>query len=290
MEDREAGTPEEEKARMPRRSGAVGRRVTGIYTNPLAEEGSRAIIAGSPFVKLSIIVPAYNEAKRIESCLQHLSQAVAANSDPQLETELIVVDNNSTDATADLARRGAARVVFEPVNQIARARNAGAAEASGDWLLFVDADTLVSAETLRETLGFIGAGRSVGGGTVLRYDRTPLLWKPILLVANAIVFLLRWTCGCYVFCRADAFREFGGYNQELFAGEDVEFGRAMLRWAKPRGLRVAMVRRHPPITSIRKLELYGTPAVLSLMARWLILGRSLERDKSRLQMFYDGKR
>jgi glycosyltransferase involved in cell wall biosynthesis len=40
---------------------------------------------------------------------------------------VIVVDNNSTDATAELARRGGARVVFEPVNQIARARNAGAA-------------------------------------------------------------------------------------------------------------------------------------------------------------------
>jgi glycosyltransferase involved in cell wall biosynthesis len=241
-------------------------------------------------VKLSIIIPAYNEAKRIGSCLQHLRVAVAANSGAQLETEVIVVDNNSTDATPELARCGEARVVFEPVNQIARARNAGAAEASGDWLLFVDADTLVSAETLREMLALIDTGRFVGGASVLRYDRTPLVWKPILLVANVIVFLLRWTCGCFAFCRADAFRDFGGYNQELFAGEDVELGRAMLRWGTPRGLGLATVRRHPPITSIRKLELYGTPAVLSLMARWLILGRSLERDKSRLQMFYDGRR
>jgi glycosyltransferase involved in cell wall biosynthesis len=243
-----------------------------------------------PAVKLSIIIPAYNEAKRIESCLQHLGAALAANVRPKFEAELIVVDNNSTDATPHLARRAGARVIFEPVNQIARARNAGAAHAAGDWLLFVDADTLVSGETLEEMLSLIGAGNVVGGAAVLRYDRTPLAWKPILFVANRVVSLMQWTCGCFGFCRADAFRDFGGYNQELFAGEDVEFGRTMLRWGKARGLRLATVRRHPPITSIRKLELYGTPAVLWLMARWLILGRSLERDKSRLQMFYDGKR
>jgi glycosyltransferase involved in cell wall biosynthesis len=241
-------------------------------------------------MKLSIIIPAYNEAKRIGSCLEHLCAALAGNGRRGWETELIVVDNNSSDATSELARRGGARVIFEPVNQIARARNAGAAQAAGDWLLFVDADTLVSAETLGEMLSLIETGNIVGGGTVLRYDRTPLTWKPVLFAANIVIFLLRWTCGCFVFCRADAFRAFGGYNQELFAGEDVEFGRAMRRWGKPRGLRVAMVRRHPPVTSIRKLDLYGTPAVVSLMVRWLILGRSLERDKSRLQMFYDGRR
>ena len=59
--------------------------------------------------------------------------------------ELIVCDNNSTDRTAEIARNAGARVVFEPVNQIARARNRGAAAATGDWLIFVDADSHPSA-------------------------------------------------------------------------------------------------------------------------------------------------
>src|SRR5947209_2260990 len=86
-------------------------------------------------MKLSIIIPAFNEAKRIASCLQHLSSALRANARSDLESEIIVVDNNSIDATAEIARNLGARVLFEPLNQIARARNAGASVATGDFLL-----------------------------------------------------------------------------------------------------------------------------------------------------------
>src|SRR5438876_11028275 len=60
--------------------------------------------------------------------------------------ELIVCDNNSDDRTAQIARAAGARVVFEPVNQIARARNTGAAHAAGEWLIFIDADSHPSRE------------------------------------------------------------------------------------------------------------------------------------------------
>lgn len=91
---------------------------------------------------LSIIIPAFNEERLIEQCLQSVYASLATNSQPGFTSEIIVVDNNSTDNTANLARQAGARVVFEPVNQIGRARNAGAAEATGDWLLFVDADSI----------------------------------------------------------------------------------------------------------------------------------------------------
>jgi glycosyltransferase involved in cell wall biosynthesis len=241
-------------------------------------------------MKLSIIVPAYNEAKRIEACLQHLSEALISNSRASLEHELIVVDNNSTDATAELARPYA-RIIFEPINQIARARNAGGAAASGDWLLFVDADTLVSAGTIGEMLAFIESDKFIGGGTILRYDRTPFFWKCFLFLSNRLVIpLLRWTAGCFIFCRADAFREFGGFNEKLFAGEDVEFGKAMMRCGKQHGRRVALLRRHPPITSIRKIDLYGSKEVFCLILRWLVFRNRTTKDKRYLHVFYDGRR
>jgi glycosyltransferase involved in cell wall biosynthesis len=241
-------------------------------------------------MKLSIIVPAYNEAKRIESCLQHLSAAVR-DCGRRLTAEMIVVDNNSTDATPDLARKAGARVVFEPVNQIARARNIGAAAALGDWFLFVDADTLVSAETLAEMFSLIDTGKFIGGAAILRYDRTPPFWKSFLFVSNRIVIpLMGWTAGCFMFCRSDAFREFGGFDPDLFAGEDVEFGKAMRRWGKPRGLGVAILRRHPPITSIRKIELYGSREIFLLILRWLLFPQRTGRDKTGLGVFYDGRR
>ena len=87
-------------------------------------------------MKLSVIVPAYNEAKWIQRCLSSVFAALQANAHPGLSSEVIVVDNNSTDGTGELARTAGARVVFEPINQIARARNAGAASASATGSCF----------------------------------------------------------------------------------------------------------------------------------------------------------
>ena len=91
---------------------------------------------------LSVVVPAFNEEKVLPRSLAAIRTALAAFDD----AELIVCDNNSTDRTAAIAREAGAQVVFEHVNQISRARNAGARAARGDWLLFVDADSYPSRE------------------------------------------------------------------------------------------------------------------------------------------------
>src|SRR6185369_2142425 len=83
-------------------------------------------------------------------------------------SELIVCDNNSKDKTADLAREAGATVVFEPINQIARARNRGALQAKGDWLLFVDADSKPTKELLGEVVEQIKSGSCLAGGCVVR--------------------------------------------------------------------------------------------------------------------------
>jgi glycosyltransferase involved in cell wall biosynthesis len=241
-------------------------------------------------MKLSVIIPAFNEAKRIEDCLKNVFAALQANVRPFLTTEVIVVDNNSTDATAELARRAGAKVVFEPVNQIARARNAGAKAAAGEWFLFLDADTLLRAPTVTEMLGFIESGNYVGGGTILQFDKMSSFAQGLAIMGNVLIRCLKWTCGCFIFCRAKAFRDFGGFNEQFFAGEDVEFGKAMKRWGKLRGFQVALVRAHPPITSSRKLQLYSAREVTTLIVRYLLFPKRTTRDKSRLAIFYDGRR
>ena len=99
-------------------------------------------------MRISIVIPAFNEEKFIARSLRKIKAATDAFSELGWGNEIIVCDNNSTDRTADKARAAGARVVFEPVNQISRARNRGAAKASGDWLLFVDADCVVHEDTL----------------------------------------------------------------------------------------------------------------------------------------------
>jgi glycosyltransferase involved in cell wall biosynthesis len=85
-------------------------------------------------------------------------------------TELLVCDNNSTDRTAEIARAAGAKVIFEPMNQIARARNSAVAQATGDWVLIIDADSKPSVEIVRDTAQAIASGQCILGGTTLKPD------------------------------------------------------------------------------------------------------------------------
>ena len=93
---------------------------------------------GTGFMKVSIVIPVYNEADRLAACLQAIAQQSVA------PYEVIVVDNNSTDGTADIARRfDFVRVVREPRQGVVYARNRGFNAASGDVIGRIDADTLL---------------------------------------------------------------------------------------------------------------------------------------------------
>src|SRR4051812_34724026 len=83
-------------------------------------------------MRITLIIPALNEAACIAPLLAELPVGLAH--------ELIVVDNGSTDGTAEVARRAGAHVVVEPRRGYGYACAAGAAAASGDLLAFMDAD------------------------------------------------------------------------------------------------------------------------------------------------------
>lgn len=93
-------------------------------------------------LRISIIVPAYNEERYIKACLQSILEAKTPN-----VCEIIVVDNLSTDATAAIAKSlPGITVVKESTKGTSAARQRGFLEASGDILAFVDADSVVSRQ------------------------------------------------------------------------------------------------------------------------------------------------
>src|SRR5580765_5142801 len=117
----------------------------------------------STALKISVVIPAFNEEKLIGASLESVRKAMAAFGDAGWDSEVIVCDNNSTDRTAEIARAAGATVVFEPVNQISRARNCGAAHANGDWLVFVDADSSPGDGLFAEVAEEIQSGRCLAG-------------------------------------------------------------------------------------------------------------------------------
>src|SRR2546423_1897362 len=115
-----------------------------------------------------------------------------------------------------------------------------------------------------------------------------LVARCFLFLSNPIVRCLKLTPGCFIFCRGDVFRALGGFSQEMFAGEDADFGRRLWRWSRAHGLRMKILRACPPVTSLRKVELYGWKELLVLIARWVLFPRRTTRDKSCLRVFSTG--
>lgn len=244
-------------------------------------------------MKLSFVIPAFNEASYIESCLANIDAAVAGCRDGgayEVTVECIVVDNNSTDATATLAEQAGAKVVFEPVNQISRARNAGAGAATGDWLIFVDADSHVSVELLLDVLRLIEGGAHVGCGAVMEMQNVPLMWRWSLSTWRFISKAFSWAAGSFVVCRADVFAELDGFSEQLYVSEEIEFSRRIKKLAKRQGKKFTVLPEHPLITSGRKLELYSNRELVMQTLRLILGPRRTPKNKAALDVWYDGRR
>jgi glycosyltransferase involved in cell wall biosynthesis len=209
----------------------------------------------------SIVVPAYNEERYLGATLAGLKAAMAAVSG---NGEIVVCDNNSTDGTAALAKAEGARVVFESVNQISRARNAGARAARGRVLVFVDADTHLPPALLRSALAALDSGTVCGGGAAVRFDgaSTDTFLAAAVGFWNRLSQRHRLAAGSFVFVTREAFEAVGGFSEQVYASEEIWFSRAVARWGRARQLDFVILEDPPVVTSNRKVEWFSSAAVL----------------------------
>jgi len=199
--------------------------------------------------KLSVVVPALNEAALIERCLRALSPLRARGH------EVIVVDGGSTDGTPQRAAPQCDRVIAAPRGR-AMQMNAGAAAATGDALLFLHADTVLPAHADRAVLAALG-GHAWG-----RFDVAIDSGDARLAV---VAFCMNWrsrlsgiaTGDQAIFVRR---ADFPGFPR-IALMEDVAFSKAMKRVSPPACLR-ERVR-----TSARRWERYGVLRTVFLMWR-----------------------
>lgn len=241
-------------------------------------------------MRISVVVPAFNEERILAASLGSIREAMEVFARRGWDSELIVCDNNSTDRTAAIAREAGARVVFEPVNQISRARNAGAAAATGVWLLFVDADSHPTPDLMEDVADTIDEGRAIAGGSTIAYEGARL---PVRIVArgwNTISRINRWAAGSFVFCEAAAFREAGGFSEQLYASEEIDLFRRLKRVASRRGRSIVILTRHPLRTSDRKLDLYSWREMLGFYLRTVAKGGRTLRNPDESFIWYDGRR
>ncbi|AKC83159.1 hypothetical protein IMCC26134_10900 [Verrucomicrobia bacterium IMCC26134] len=240
---------------------------------------------------ISIIIPAFNEAKLLAASLQAVKAAAGALTAAGLGWELIVCDNNSTDHTAEIARAAGAKVVFEGINQIGRARNTGAGAASGEWLLFIDADSQPSRALLADAAALTCRRDVMLAGATVALDGATLAYRLVCGVWNTASRLRRLVAGSFILVRAAAFREVGGFDLKFFAGEELDLA---LRLQKTVGRRerqrTIILHRHPLVTSARKLHLYRKGEMARFILKWIFRPFKTAANREDCALWYDGRR
>jgi glycosyltransferase involved in cell wall biosynthesis len=241
-------------------------------------------------MKISIIVPAFNEEKLLRGSLSRILEAGLVFESLGWERELIVCDNNSTDQTAALARAAGAQVVFELVNQIARARNRGAQAASGEWLMFIDADSYPTTKLFAEVARRIKSTRCVAGGATVKLEEFHLAGAILTEVWNLISRTQRWAAGSFLFCEAAAFRQVGGFSTDLYASEEIQLSEQLKALARRQGRQFVILHRTPVVTSGRKLHLNSWGEHLCFLWQFIRQPLLTVRSREACSRWYDGRR
>jgi glycosyltransferase involved in cell wall biosynthesis len=198
--------------------------------------------------RLSVVVPCYNEADYVGHAIQSLQQQEFDGA-----YEIVVVDNNSTDATADIARRLGVRVVTHLEPGVCGARQAGAEASTGEIIVSTDADTVHAPDWLAKIDRAFRADERVAAVVgPCRYLDGPLWGRGFArLLFGAVGLMYRLTGRTfYVSATNIAFRRdrWSGYNVTLTQGGDEL---DLLRRLRAEGT-VVFDRTNPTLTSGRR--------------------------------------
>ena len=187
-----------------------------------------------PNLKISLVIPAYNEEKYIGECL------LSARKHAADFCEIIVINNASTDKTAEVAKSfPGVRVVDEPQKGLTKARQRGLLEASGDIIAFIDADCRLPSHWFEAVLKeFSGNPNLAALSGPYRYYDLPrfqkfmaeLCWRAAPPVYRAVGYMI---LGGNFAAKKYALHEMGGFDTTIdFYGEDTDIARRLAPFGK----------------------------------------------------------
>ncbi|MEM2878086.1 MAG: glycosyltransferase [Candidatus Hadarchaeales archaeon] len=211
-------------------------------------EGDDAVYPVPKNPRISVIIPTLNEEKIIESTLRNVKNVLP-------ESELIVADGKSKDRTVEIAKKYAKVCVGK--GKVGAARNRGAREASGDILIFLDADTKINRFFVEEALRVMADPSVVGAGGLIMPEGVGLFTEMMFYFFNLLIqvsFLigkpnLAGTCVAY---KRKPFFEISGFNEDMVASEDFDLCKRISKKG-----RVVFMRKVVVKTSRRRLKKLG---------------------------------
>lgn len=169
---------------------------------------------------ISFVVPAHNEEAVLDRTLEAIHDAARATGRLY---EIIVVNDASTDNTAEIAQKHGAKVLFVNHRQIAATRNSGGRAAQGEQLIFVDADTVVNPRSVAAALRCMDNGAAGGGAPVYFEGELPLYAKLASMLSMIGPAVVGFTGGAFMFSTRESFQKTGGFDERVFFAEEATF-------------------------------------------------------------------
>jgi glycosyltransferase involved in cell wall biosynthesis len=240
-------------------------------------------------IGITIVIPAYNEEKFLPATLNsvNLSRELFSRT-TGIPTEVIVVDNSSTDKTALVADDHQALVISHDIRNISSVRNAGIRKASYSLIVAIDADCSISPDSLVKIWNFMKDDRFLGAALGVKIHSSKALNRVMARWIQSIVASTSGIYGAMFVFRKHAAMAVGGFPEDRFVAEDSVFAIAMRRHAKKSGKKFGILRSVVVETLDRKeTKLRDLPALaVQIIAAFL----GVRQDAEDLKYWYKPRR
>ncbi|MEZ4819094.1 MAG: glycosyltransferase family 2 protein [Bdellovibrionota bacterium] len=185
---------------------------------------------------ISVVIPAYNEEKLLPATIASIQKAMQNYTETLgQQAEIIVVNNSSTDQTAQIAHDMGAVVLNHPIRNIASVRNAGIKLAQYDLVVTMDADSLMPDDTLVQIWQRMQDPSYIGAGLGVEFVTEKLSLKILAFFIQAAVYYTSRIQGGMLCFRKKEALAIGGFPEDRLFAEDLAFGVAMRKHAKQIG-------------------------------------------------------
>jgi glycosyltransferase involved in cell wall biosynthesis len=198
--------------------------------------------------RFSVVVSALDEQADVGRSLRAISRAVQAI---RTAAEVVVIVRDRDAPHAVLAASTGATVVPVTRANVAVARNVGAAATTGQILVTIDADRVMSPRAFAEIERLLATGCYVGGGAIQHPDRhSPAIYAAMIL--NRLTMYLNGLGGGMYWCRREDFEAIGGFDERVATVDDFDFARRLRAHGLRTGRRFVNLRQAPVTTSCRR--------------------------------------
>lgn len=218
------------------------------------EKENSSVDRNNEDIKISVVIPAYNEEKYIGKCLECISKA----SKPfENQVEIIVVLNRCTDKTEEIAKSYKCIIIKNNDKNLSKIRNVGIERARGEVIVTIDADTQMNEQFLSKAVENLNSGKYIGGGVTGKFERMSIgIFVSSLLLIGPLLFKYGpISVGVFWFYKKD-FILINGFNEDMLMAEDADFAKRLKELGKKKGKKYGTI-QNGMITSTRKFDKHG---------------------------------